>query len=73
IPITFTPFLPSPLIIITLINTTTHLYHILFPNLLPITHQSFSTTILITLLLILLIIIFYTPLIISTFHPTFSR
>ena len=71
--ISFTAFLASGVIIISLINSTTDLYHILFGNLLAITHQSFWTTIVITVLVILLIIIFYRPLMISTFDATFSR
>ncbi|AYY62179.1 MULTISPECIES: metal ABC transporter permease [Staphylococcus] len=71
--ISFTAFLASGVIIISLINSTTDLYHILFGNLLAITHQSFWTTIVITVLVILLIIIFYRPLMISTFDSTFSR
>ena len=71
--ISFTAFLASGVIIISLINSTTDLYHILFGNLLAITHQSFWTTIIISSLVILLIIIFYRPLMISTFDSTFSR
>ena len=41
--ISFTAFLASGVIIISLINSTTDLYHILFGNLLAITHQSFWT------------------------------
>ena len=66
--ISFTAFLASGIIIISLINTTTDLYHILFGNLLAITNSAFLTTI-----VIILIIIFYRPLMISTFDPTFSR
>ncbi len=71
--ISFTAFLASGIIIISLINTTTNLYHILFGNLLAITNSAFLTTIVIGSIVLILIIIFYRPLMISTFDPTFSR
>ncbi|HGL3565784.1 TPA: metal ABC transporter permease [Staphylococcus aureus] len=71
--ISFTAFLASGIIIISLINTTTDLYHILFGNLLTITNSAFLTTIVIGSIVLILIIIFYRPLMISTFDPTFSR
>ena len=71
--ISFTAFLASGIIIISLINTTTDLYHTLFGNLLAITNSAFLTTIVIGSIVLILIIIFYRPLMISTFDPTFSR
>ncbi|HCZ8904052.1 TPA: metal ABC transporter permease [Staphylococcus aureus] len=71
--ISFTAFLASGIIIISLINTTTDLYHILFGNLLAITNSAFLTTIVIGSIVLILIIIFNRPLMISTFDPTFSR
>lgn len=71
--ISFTAFLASGIIIISLINTTTDLYHILFGNLLAITNSAFLTTIVIGSIVLILIIFFYRPLMISTFDPTFSR
>ncbi|HDZ0165295.1 TPA: metal ABC transporter permease [Staphylococcus aureus] len=71
--ISFTAFLASGIIIISLMNTTTDLYHILFGNLLAITNSAFLTTIVIGSIVLILIIIFYRPLMISTFDPTFSR
>ncbi|HDG2906365.1 TPA: metal ABC transporter permease [Staphylococcus aureus] len=71
--ISFTAFLASGIIIISLINTTTDLYHILFGNLLAITNSAFLITIVIGSIVLILIIIFYRPLMISTFDPTFSR
>ncbi|CFF97922.1 TPA: metal ABC transporter permease [Staphylococcus aureus] len=71
--ISFTAFLASGIIIISLINTTTDLYHILFGNLLAITNSAFLTTIVIGSIVLILTIIFYRPLMISTFDPTFSR
>ena len=71
--ISFTAFLASGIIIISLINTTTDLYHILFGNLLAITNSAFLTTIVIGSIVLILIIIFYRPLMIYTFDPTFSR
>lgn len=71
--ISFTAFLASGIIIISLINTTTDLYHILFGNLLAITNSAFLTTIVIGSIVLILIIIFYRPLMISTFDLTFSR
>lgn len=59
--ISFTAFLASGIIIISLINTTTDLYHILFGNLLAITNSAFLTTIVIGSIVLILIIIFYRP------------
>ena len=71
--ISFTAFLASGVIIISLINSTTDLHHILFGNLLAITQQTFWTTIIIGVIVMLLIGILYRPLMISTFDATFSR
>ncbi|MGW9992847.1 metal ABC transporter permease [Staphylococcus capitis] len=71
--ISFTAFLATGVIIISLINSTTDLYHILFGNLLAITNQSFRTTIIIGMSVLTLIVVFYRPLMISTFDATFSR
>ena len=71
--ISFTAFLATGVIIISLINSTTDLHHILFGNLLAITRQTFWTTIIIGVIVILLIVILYRPLMISTFDATFSR
>ncbi|PTK42758.1 manganese ABC transporter permease, partial [Staphylococcus nepalensis] len=71
--ISFTAFLATGVIIISLINSTTNLYHILFGNLLAITNSAYWSTIVVSILVLLLIIIFYRPLMISTFDPTFSR
>lgn len=71
--ISFTAFLASGVILISLINSTTDLYHILFGNLLAITHQTFWSTIVIGIIVMLLIIVLYRPLMISTFDATFSR
>ncbi|WP_341776437.1 metal ABC transporter permease [Staphylococcus simulans] len=71
--ISFTAFLATGVIIISLINSTTNLYHILFGNLLAITNSAYWSTIIVSIIVLLLIIIFYRPLMISTFDPTFSR
>ncbi|WP_105993443.1 metal ABC transporter permease [Staphylococcus simulans] len=71
--ISFTAFLAVGVIIISLINSTTNLYHILFGNLLAITKTAYWSTIIVSVIVLLLIIIFYRPLMISTFDPTFSR
>lgn len=71
--ISFTAFLATGVIIISLINSTTNLYHILFGNLLAITNSAYWSTIVVSIIVLLLIIIFYRPLMISTFDPTFSR
>ncbi|MCD8914038.1 metal ABC transporter permease [Staphylococcus simulans] len=71
--ISFTAFLVVGVIIISLINSTTNLYHILFGNLLAITKTAYWSTIIVSVIVLLLIIIFYRPLMISTFDPTFSR
>ena len=71
--ISFTAFLATGVIIISLIKSTTDLYHILFGNLLAITNQSFWTTIIIGMSVLTLIVVFYRPLMISTFDATFSR
>ncbi|UXV34716.1 metal ABC transporter permease [Staphylococcus sp. IVB6181] len=71
--ISFTAFLAVGVIIISLINSSTNLYHILFGNLLAITKTAYWSTIIVSVIVLLLIIIFYRPLMISTFDPTFSR
>lgn len=71
--ISFTAFLAIGIIIISLINSTTDLYHILFGNLLAITQNAFWTTVIIGLVVLIFIIIFYRPLMMSTFDATFSR
>ena len=65
--ISFTAFLASGVIIISLIHSATDLYHILF------THATFWSTLIVSLVVLALIIIFYRPLKISTFDATFSR
>lgn len=71
--ISFTAFLASGVILISLINSTTDLYHILFGNLLAVTNETFWSTIGVSVFVMILIIVFYRPLMISTFDPTFSR
>src|SRR5699024_8740119 len=51
----------------------TDLYHILFGNLLAVTHATFWSTVVVGLIVMILIITFYRPLMISTFDPIFSR
>lgn len=71
--ISFTAFLATGVILISLINSTTDLYHILFGNLLAVTHTTFWSTVVVGLIVMILIITFYRPLMISTFDPIFSR
>jgi len=71
--ISFTAFLATGVILISLINSTTDLYHILFGNLLAVTHATFWSTVIVGLIVMVLIITFYRPLMISTFDPIFSR
>lgn len=71
--ISFTAFFALGVIIISSINTTTDLYHILFGNILAVTQSAFISTMIVSVVVILLIIIFYRPLMISTFDPIFSR
>lgn len=71
--ISFTAFLATGVILISLINSTTDLYHILFGNLLAVTQSTFWSTIIVGIIVMVLIIIFYRPLMVSTFDPVFSR
>ncbi|MGS0667052.1 metal ABC transporter permease [Staphylococcus arlettae] len=71
--ISFTAFLSTGIIIISLINSATDLHHILFGNILAITTNIFWSTIIVSAIVLLLIVIFYRPLMISTFDSTFSR
>ncbi|MCG3402284.1 metal ABC transporter permease [Staphylococcus massiliensis] len=71
--ICFTAFLATGIILISLIQSTTDLYHILFGNILAITNEVFWTTIIVSVMVLLLIIIFYRPLMLSTFDAEFSR
>lgn len=65
--ISFTAFLSTGIIIISLINSATDLHHILFGNILAITTNIFWSTIIVSAIVLLLIVIFYRPLMISTF------
>ncbi|MCU5746906.1 metal ABC transporter permease [Staphylococcus sp. SQ8-PEA] len=71
--ISFTAFLASGVIIISLIHSATDLYLILFGDILAITHTTFWSTLIVSIIVLALIIIFYRPLKISTFDSTFSR
>ncbi|MDW8799514.1 metal ABC transporter permease [Staphylococcus pseudoxylosus] len=71
--ISYTAFLALGIILVSLINSTTDLYHILFGNLLAVTQVTFWSTIVVGVLVMLLIIVFYRPLMVSTFDPVFSR
>ncbi|PTE81506.1 manganese ABC transporter permease [Staphylococcus equorum] len=71
--ISFTAFLAMGIILISLINSTTDLYHILFGNLLAVTQSTFWSTIVVGVLVMILIILFYRPLMVSTFDPVLSR
>lgn len=71
--ISFTAFLATGIILISVINSTTDLYHILFGNILAVTHATFWSTIIVGIIVMILIIAFYRPLMVSTFDPTFSR
>ncbi|MCD8843778.1 metal ABC transporter permease [Staphylococcus gallinarum] len=71
--ISFTAFLATGIILISVINSTTDLYHILFGNILAVTHATFWSTIIVGIIVMILIIVFYRPLMVSTFDPTFSR
>ncbi|UEX89844.1 metal ABC transporter permease [Staphylococcus ratti] len=71
--IIFTTFLATGIILISAIQSTTDLYHILFGNILAITDDAFNTTLWISLCVIILILLLYRPLKISTFDPIFSR
>ncbi|MCG7339825.1 metal ABC transporter permease [Staphylococcus sp. ACRSN] len=71
--ISFTAFLATGIILISVINSTTDLYHILFGNILAVTQATFWSTIIVGIIVMILIITFYRPLMVSTFDPTFSR
>jgi len=71
--LSFTAFLATGIILISLINSTTDLYHILFGNLLAVTQSTFWATVIVGIIVMSLIILFYRPLMISTFDPVFSR
>ncbi|MCO4346507.1 metal ABC transporter permease [Staphylococcus agnetis] len=71
--IIFTTFLATGIILISAIQSTTDLYHILFGNILAITDDAFYTTLWISLCVIGIILFLYRPLKISTFDSIFSR
>nr|WP_240624134.1 metal ABC transporter permease [Staphylococcus rostri] len=71
--ITFTAFLASGIILISVIHSATDLYHILFGNILAITQSAFYTTLVVSTIVVALIIVLYRPLKISTLDPVFSR
>ncbi|AVQ34221.1 metal ABC transporter permease [Staphylococcus muscae] len=71
--ITFTAFLASGIILISVIHSATDLYHILFGNILAITQSAFYTTLFVSIIVVSLIVILYRPLKVSTLDPVFSR
>lgn len=71
--IIFTAFFSLGIIIISQINSSTDLYHILFGNILAITNNVFWTTSIVSLIVIACVIIFYKPLHLSTFDPIAAK
>lgn len=71
--ITFTAFFSIGIILISQINSSTDLYHILFGNILAVTKSAFYTTSIVSIIVILCVVIFYKPLHLSTFDPIAAK
>ncbi|PTE34001.1 MULTISPECIES: metal ABC transporter permease [Mammaliicoccus] len=71
--IIFTTFFSLGIIIISQINSSTDLYHILFGNILAVTSNAFYTTSIVSIIVIACVIIFYKPLHLSTFDPIAAK
>ncbi|WP_305752298.1 metal ABC transporter permease [Mammaliicoccus sciuri] len=71
--IIFTAFFSLGIIIISQINSSTDLYHILFGNILAVTSSAFYTTSIVSIIVIACVILFYKPLHLSTFDPIAAR
>ncbi|MGK0575818.1 metal ABC transporter permease [Macrococcus capreoli] len=71
--IAFTCLFSIGVIIISLIQTSTNLYSILFGNILTVSREAMWTSIIISCCVVVFIIICYQPLKITTFDPVFSQ
>ncbi|TDM04104.1 metal ABC transporter permease [Macrococcus carouselicus] len=71
--ITFTTFFSVGVIIISMIQSTTSLYHMLFGSILTVTRHDFLMTAAVSLIVLIFIVIFYTPLKLTTFDPVFAE
>ncbi|ULG75168.1 metal ABC transporter permease [Macrococcus brunensis] len=71
--ITFTTFFSIGVIIISMVNSATNLYHLLFGNILTVSKQDFWMTLTVSLVVLTFIIACYTPLKLTTFDPIFAE
>ncbi|ATD32026.1 metal ABC transporter permease [Macrococcoides bohemicum] len=71
--IAFTLFFSVGVVMISLMETTTNLYHILFGDVLTVTREAMYTTLSICILVLIIVIVFYQQLKLTTFDPIFSK
>lgn len=71
--IAFTLFFSVGVVMISLMETTTNLYHILFGDVLTVTREAMYTTLSICMLVLIIVIVFYQQLKLTTFDPIFSK
>lgn len=71
--IAFTLFFSIGVVMISMMETTTNLYHILFGDILTVTKEAMYTTLFVSLAVLIVIIVCYRQLKLTTFDPIFSR
>ncbi|WP_326716669.1 metal ABC transporter permease [Vagococcus jeotgali] len=71
--IVFSSFLALGIIMISLAESSTDLYHILFGNVLAVRPSDMYTTLGVAVVVILFVIIFYKELLVSSFDPTMAK
>lgn len=71
--VVFSAFYALGFILISMAESSTNLHHILFGNILAVTHQDLLTTVIIAAIVILFITFFYKELLITSFDETFAK
>lgn len=71
--IMFTSMFAIGIILVTLMKSSTDLYHILFGNVLAVRSSDVWTTLIIGVVIVVLVFLFYKELLVSTFDPTMAQ
>ncbi|CAM4227494.1 manganese ABC transporter permease [Bacillus manliponensis] len=71
--IMFTSMFAVGIILVTMMKSSTDLYHILFGNVLAVRASDMWTTLIIGAIIIVLVFLFYKELLVSTFDPTMAQ
>jgi iron/zinc/copper transport system permease protein len=66
-------FLALGMILITVVQSSTNLYHILFGNILAVTMHDLILTLIVTVLVLILVALFYKQLLVSSFDETIAQ